>query len=118
MSDPSSNPGPTPQTAAQLNQIQQQQVMAAALRGAAPRLYANGLGIAQTASDLSIILMSNLQAVGVVSMSYITAKTLSNELVRAISAFETAMQQKVKSIEEITPEIQKIMEKSNAARMG
>jgi hypothetical protein len=111
VSDQSPNPGPTP---AQIQQLQQQQAVAAALRGAVPRLYANGVGVAQSASDVSIVLISNLSAVGVVSMSYITAKTLVTDLNRAILNFEKVLNQKVKSIEEITPELQKLMEKQNA----
>jgi uncharacterized membrane protein len=62
--------------------------------------------------------MSNLVAVGVVNMSYISAKSLRNELDRVISQFEKAIDQKVMTIEEINEKLQQIMEGTNASRLG
>ncbi len=106
---------PTQPTPAQMMQAQQQAAVAAAMRGAVPRLYTNGIHIAQTASDISLILMSNLAAVGVVNMSYISAKSLRNELDKAISQFEKAINQDVLTIEEIDKKLQKLMEEDGYA---
>jgi hypothetical protein len=119
MSDQSSKPtAPQAPTAAQLAQAQQQAAVTAALRGAAPRLYANAIHTAQTSSDVSLILMSNFAAAGVVSMSYTTAKSLKNELDRVISQLEEATGQKVLSIDEINEKLQDVMESNNVTRLG
>ncbi len=116
MSDQTPKPGqPLPAAAWRQAQVAQQQAtVTAALRGAAPRFYANVVNIAQSASDVSLILMSNFVAVGVVSMSYITAKTLRKELDRAIGQFEKAVNQEVPTIEEIDKKLQKVMEGTDA----
>jgi hypothetical protein len=117
MSDQPQRPSPPARTPAQLHQAQQQAVVTAALRGAAPRLYANAVALVQTASDISVVLLSNFVAVGVVSMSYISAKTLRNELDKAIDNFEKAIDQQVPTIEEVEKKLRETMENTDATRL-
>jgi hypothetical protein len=84
----------------------QQEAMArAALAGAAPRFYANGFILAQTASDLAIIMLANTTVAGVLNLSHISARSLADELQKALKAFEEATHQEVKSINEIQQQL-------------
>lgn len=117
MSDqPSVPPKPAapPLTPAQIQQRQQQQAVTAALRGNVPLIYANTLAIAQTSSDLTIIVMANGNPAATICMSYITAKSLIPDLTRAIATFESASGLKVKTINEIAPEMEKKMREAQA----
>ena len=102
---------PTTPTPAQA----QQQVVAAALRGGVPLIYANGFAIANTASDMSIILIANGNPAASVSMSYTSAKSLLFDLQNAINMFEQATGQNIKTINELTPGLEKAMKARNAA---
>jgi hypothetical protein len=94
----------TPKTAPS---AEQQQLMAL-MRAPVPRLYANGYAIISSASDISVGLLFNGTPVGVTSMSYITAKSLIIDLQKALGEFEKAIDQKVKTIDEITMGMSKI----------
>lgn len=86
----------------------QQEAMAqAALSGGAPRIYANGFIIAQTSSDIAVIMMSNSAVIGVLNMSHISAKSLSAELAEAVRNFEKATHQKVKTLAEVQEALMK-----------
>lgn len=115
MTDQAPKSAPIPQL--QLEQLQIQQVMQGALRGGLPQLYANGFGIAQTASDVSVVLITNGNPTGVLSMSYITAKSLLADLGRAVSTFETAVKSPVKTSAEIDVDLKKLMENQNAKKL-
>jgi hypothetical protein len=77
-----------------------------------PRLYANGFAIVQTASDISAILLINNSPIGILSMSHVSARSLANELDKAIKDFEIATEQSVKTINELSGLLSK-MSKSN-----
>jgi hypothetical protein len=118
MSDQSSSaPKATPLTPLQMQQRQTAQAVTQALRGGVPLIYANQVAIAQTSSDITLIVMANSTAAATISMSYITAKSLIPDLTRAIETFESAYGEKVKTISEINPEMEKKMrEQGNVVR--
>jgi hypothetical protein len=68
--------GPSPQNLMQL-----------ALNGPVPRFYANHLGIAQTATDVSVVFVSNNSPVATVSLSYETITLVIDEMQRALTRF-------------------------------
>jgi hypothetical protein len=84
---------------------QQRQLLQTALRSPIPRLYANGFMIAQSASDMSLILLLNGSPVSVLSLSYITAKSLATDLSASLKAFEVAIGQEIKTVNEIVPKM-------------
>jgi hypothetical protein len=90
-------------------EVQQQEQFAianAALRGAVPRLYANGFILAQSASDISIILLTNGAAVGVLSVSLIAGKTLATELSRTLGNVERALGETIPTMDEVLKKLQ------------
>jgi hypothetical protein len=90
--------------------VDEQQVASiatAALRGGIPRLYANGFIIAQSASDLAVVMLANGTPSSLVSMSFISAKTLSIELTKAISNLEKAIGDTIPTIEEVQEKLSK-----------
>jgi hypothetical protein len=89
-------------------QEEQLAMAAAALRGAAPRFYANGFVTAQTASDAAIVLLANGAVTGVLNLSMISAKTLAGELMKLIDTFEQATGSKVPTIQEIQENLNKV----------
>jgi hypothetical protein len=100
MTDTSRQPGPKI-SEIELGQQQQEMMVAAALRGAAPRTYANGFIIAQTASDVAVVMLTNAAPVGVLNLSYVSAKSLAEDLQKAVKGFEDTTHQEIKSIAEI-----------------
>jgi hypothetical protein len=112
-------PGPAAQPAAnptllEISQQQQEVLVQAALRGNCPRFYSNGFVVAQTASDISAVLMVNGGVVGVLSMSHISAKSLATALTQSIKNFEESTGQKVTTIEETQELMSKHMGTSHA----
>jgi hypothetical protein len=80
----------------------------AALRGPGlPRFYANSFAIAQTSSDISVVMLLNDQPVGILSMSYISAKSLGVDLGGALEQIEVAIKQKIPTINETTEALRK-----------
>jgi hypothetical protein len=113
MSDqPGSRQIPSQQTPIDLQLAQQQQAVTAALRGGVPQAYFNGFAIVQTASDMSVILMSNGNPILTIGMSYITAKSLIPDLQKAIGTFEAASKQTIKTINELAPDLTKQMQEA------
>jgi hypothetical protein len=113
-SPPKPPPRPAPMTPAQLQRMQQQQMVQAALRGGAPVIYANGFAFAQTAADLSIVLFLNGSPTSTLNLSYAAAKSMISQLQRAVKNFEDASGQTLKTLEEITPELNKKLKEPNA----
>lgn len=103
-----------PLTPAQIQQRQQQQAVTTAVRGGVPLLYANQFAIVQTSSDLTMVVLANGNPAATICMSYITAKSLIPDLEKAISVFEEASGLRVKTISEITPEMEKKMREAQA----
>ncbi|MCC0000119.1 MAG: hypothetical protein H6870_14300 [Methylobacteriaceae bacterium] len=77
-----------------------QQTLQAVLRSPAPRFYANGIGMAITASDMKVIFLDNGAPMAFVSMSYNTAKSLALDLQSNIKKYEEKTGQKVIGINE------------------
>ena len=75
-----------------------------------PKLYGNAMVIGQSASDLSIIVVTNGNPNAVVSMSYITAKTLIEDLSSAVEAVEKALGTPIQTIRELAPKMQATMD--------
>jgi hypothetical protein len=99
-------------------EVQQQEQIAianAALRGAAPRLYANGFIMAQSASDVSIVMLTNGAATSVLSLSFISAKTLIAELSKVLNNFEKAIGETVPTMDEVQQKMAKFAGGQNAS---
>jgi hypothetical protein len=109
-------PHQTPPSAA-VQEQQQRMLMQQALRGPIPRFYANQCLVAQTSSDLSIVMINNGVPGGTLSMSYETAKSLARDLEKTITNFEEAIGHKVQTIEEITIAMANIMGQTNATKL-
>jgi hypothetical protein len=67
-----------------------------------PRMYANGFVIAQSNSDFSLVMMLNGAPTAVVNMSFTSAKTLGEELGKALNNLERGIEQKILSMDEVT----------------
>ena len=100
-------PKTPPSSVIEITPEQQQQMAMAALQGPTLKLYANGFIIAQTASDVVAVLLCNGVTVGVINLSHVSAKTLSEELTKAVTDFEKASGQKIRTVAEITKEMTK-----------
>lgn len=79
----------------------------AALSAPIGRLYANGFVVAQTASDLMVLLLSNGAPSAFLNLSYISARTLIEELSKAVGDFEKATGQKIPTIGEVAQNLEK-----------
>jgi hypothetical protein len=108
---PTGRPQPPAVEAAKAQQLQ---IMQTALRGAVPRFTANSCGVAQTASDLALVLISNNLPVATVNMSYPTAKLLSSELLKAIKKYEKLTQHEIEDYNQVANKMREQMEKENA----
>jgi hypothetical protein len=116
---PSLTDQPTPSSAPTQIEIQQQEQLAiatAALRGAAPRLYANGFIVAQSNSDVSIIMLTNGSATSVLTLSFIAAKTLIGELTKAMTNLEEAIGETIPTMDEIQEKMKKAAEARHESR--
>ena len=76
------------------------------LRAPVNRVYTNGFAIAQSTSDISVIMLVNGAPNAIVSMSFISAKTLILELGKALSALETGLGQPILTMEEVAAKLQ------------
>jgi hypothetical protein len=83
------------------------QLLQAMLRTPMPRLYTNTIAIAQSASDLSLLLLNVNTPVGLVSMSYTTAKSLVADLGNSLKEYEDATKEKLKTTGEIAQALTK-----------
>jgi hypothetical protein len=75
--------------------------MNAALQSPVIKLYANGFLMGQSASDVVVVLTTNGAPSGILNLSYISAKSLSNDLSKLITEFETATGEKVPTAKEV-----------------
>jgi hypothetical protein len=82
-------------------QIQAQSMLNAPV----PRLYANGFAIAQTNSDVSVVLLLNGAPSAVLSMSFISAKTLIEEMGKAMQFLEDSIEQKIPTMNEVAAKL-------------
>jgi hypothetical protein len=92
-----------------------QQMMQAALRGAIPipRLHANSLAVAQSASDVAIVLFNNAAPVATINIPYMVAKQLVTELQTSIDRYQKAAGQEVKNVMEVDRELQRIISEAD-----
>ncbi len=68
-----------------------------ALLGGTQRFYANGMGMAMTATDISVVLSVNSVPGIVIDLSFGMAKELAANLTNAVSAYEQATNSTVKT---------------------
>jgi hypothetical protein len=96
-------------------QQQQQRALAqAALHAPIPHFYANGFGLAQTATDITLILLSNTAPIGTLTMTYGLLKQAVDELSKAVSNFEKASGHEITPIGKVNEELQKLAGQGNA----
>jgi hypothetical protein len=91
---------PTPPTAIE-RQLQ------AALSGQSPKYYANGIGLAATGTDITIIFLDGAVPAVAVTLAYATAKSLVHDLGEGIKSYEEKTGEKVKLINELMALLQK-----------
>jgi hypothetical protein len=89
----------------------QQQQMQAVLQAPIMRLYANGFMMGQSAADIVIALLVNGVPSAVLNLSYMSAKTLQNNLAKLISEFERVTGQIIPIAEEVGEKLAKTEEK-------
>jgi len=77
------------------------QVKAARDNGA-PELYANGLGVALGSSDVLLVLEKNKLPIGVVNLSFTTAKSLAVALGSIIAELELRADREILTNDDIT----------------
>jgi hypothetical protein len=96
----------------------QAQMMSVAFRNPmVPKLYGNLVVIAQTASDVSLIVTTNGNPVGIVNLSYVTAKSLIEDLSNAVATLEKATDGPVATIREISVKMQTIMDTTKNVKL-
>jgi succinylglutamate desuccinylase len=79
-----------------------EQVQAQSLLNApVPRLYTNGFVVAQTNADLSLVLLLNGAPSALLSMSFVSAKSLIEELGKAMQFLEESIDQKIPTMNEV-----------------
>jgi hypothetical protein len=89
-------------------QVAQEAQMNALMRAPVSRIYANGFGLIQTASDLTVVMLHNNNPAAMVSMSFISAKSLLVDLEKAVSDIEAILKHPLPTIGELVDEITKI----------
>jgi hypothetical protein len=66
-----------------------------------PRIFANGIGTAISASDMSIVFLDNGNPAGIVRLSYSAAKSLMMDIGTSIEQFENKTGEKVRDLREL-----------------
>lgn len=66
-----------------------------------PQIYFNGFSVGASLSDVGMMLMLNGDVVANVSMSFTTAKTLSQELVQTMGEFERRTKHSIMTMGEV-----------------
>jgi hypothetical protein len=79
-----------------------QQQMRAYLNAPVPRIFANGIGINGTATDITVLFLDGEAPAGTVTLAYPVAKTLVNEMTKVLAHFERKTGEKIKDIAELT----------------
>jgi hypothetical protein len=65
------------------------------------RLYANGFAVAQSNADFTVVMLVNGVPSGILNMSFVAAKTLVQELDKAVNNLEKGLEQVIPSMEEV-----------------
>jgi hypothetical protein len=94
------------------DQIRLQRQMQAVMRGQGMKVYANGIGLGITATDITVLLFDSNVPVGAVTMAYVTAQSLVTDLGSAIKSFEERTGEKVRQIKELAPLLQDLAPKA------
>jgi len=89
----------------QLTPEQLQAQAVAWLHAPVPRLYSNGFAIAQSNADLTLVMLLNGAPTAIANMSFNSAKTLSEELTRAVKALEEAIGQPILTMNELADKL-------------
>jgi hypothetical protein len=88
------------------------QLMQAMIHGAlsspAPRLHANAVGLAVAGSDVLITLWANGQPVGVLNVSFTTAKSIAIDLSNLLKEIETAVGHQISTPKEVQEGIERV----------
>jgi pyruvate/oxaloacetate carboxyltransferase len=87
---------------------QQQQMIQAWLHAPVPRFYANGIAVASTASDIAIVFTMNGAPSSILNLSFGTAKSLTEELTRTLADLEKATGQEIKTINQVSEDLNKV----------
>ena len=96
----------TPDQVEQQKQHQLQQVTAAVQDPAVPKLYVNGLTVGRSLSDLFIMIMNMGAPIGLVTMSFTTAKTLEEHLHRTLHELEKKIGKEFLTMDDIQKKLQ------------
>jgi hypothetical protein len=94
---------------------QAQNMVQAALASGAPRIYANGLGLAITGSDILITLWSNGAAVAVVNLSFPTAKSLVVDLGIVLQEVEAGIKRAIPTPRDIQEGVARVQQEKSGA---
>jgi hypothetical protein len=76
-------------------------MMQALVSGQIPKFYSNGLALAATGTDITIICLDGATPVVAVTIAYPTAKSLSMDLAEGVKNFENKTGEKVKDVKEL-----------------
>lgn len=77
------------------------QQMQALLNSPIPKIYANGIGTAPTRSDISIVLLHNGVATGIITLPLSAAKSLTGDIAQALEEIEKKTGQKVRDLKDL-----------------
>jgi hypothetical protein len=72
-----------------------------ALASTVPQYYANGFGVATNATDVNMLFTNGEKGVAVITLPYPTLKSLLPLLISAISDYEIATGEEIKTVQEI-----------------
>jgi hypothetical protein len=84
------------------------------LNASVPHLFANAFVIAMTPADMIVGMIGNNAVACTVNLSYIAAKTLADELSKALRDYEKAAGQPVKLASDINDGLQRVRGDPNA----
>lgn len=82
-----------------------------------PHVYANNIGLALTATDISVAFGQSSAPAVVVDLAFGTAKFLGQQLLAIVQEFETATGTQVKSPNELRGAMEKLMKARDARRI-
>lgn len=95
----------TSPTAEQVQQ-QLQQINVVLQDPSVPKFYMNGMTVGRSVSDMFVVMMHMGAPMGVLAMSFITAKTLINNLQKSLNEFEEKTGQVFLTMDEIQKKLQ------------
>lgn len=100
----------------QLTPEQLQEQARAWLHAPVTRFYTNGFAIAQSNSDVTLIMLLNGAPIAIANMSFISAKSLSDELGKTIKILEESIDQKIPNMNEMAEKLSKARNQSHGNR--